>query len=198
MTATELMALKEEMRRDDPVYRAQAAAVEAERRERVEGLREAEQPIVQDLQSAGVEITSVWDLVNTSVPYPDALPVLLDHLQRGGYPDKVMESLGRSLAVRPASFAWEVMRELYLSARGPGEEEGLAVALAASATADHLDALVALVHERSRGDSRIHLLRAVKRVGGRRGRGTLDSLKADPLLGPEARALLKGESEGDR
>jgi hypothetical protein len=29
----------------------------------------------------------------------DALPILLDHLQRGGYPDRVTESLGHALAV---------------------------------------------------------------------------------------------------
>jgi hypothetical protein len=193
MTAAELVALKEEMRRTDPAYRAQEEAVEAERRQRVQALHEAEQPIVQDLRRAGVDVRSVWDLVNTSVPYPDALPVLLDHLHRGGYPDKVMESLGRAMAVRPASFAWEALRDLYLSAKGRGEEEGLAAALAASATPDHLDELVALLREESRGDTRIHLLRAIKRVGGQQGRQVLESLRDDPLFGREARALLKGQ-----
>jgi hypothetical protein len=195
ITAAEMVSLKEEMRRNDPAYRAQEDAVEAERRQRVKALNEAEQPIVQDLRRAGVEVTSVWDLVNTSVPYPDALPVLLEHLRRGGYPDRVMESLGRALAVRPASFAWEVLRDLYLSANGRGEEEGLAVALAASTTADHLDQLVALLREQSRGDTRIHFLRAIKRVGGEKGQQILKSLRDDPLFGREARALLKEEDD---
>ena len=191
MTAAELMALMEEMRRTDPAYRAQEEAVEAERQARLQALREAEQPIVEDLRHAGLDVKSVWDLVNTSVPYPEALPVLLDHLQRGGYPDRVMESIGRASAVQPASFAWEVFRGLYLVATGRGEEEGLAVALAASATADHLDGLVALLHEESRSDTRIHFLRAIKRVGGDQGREVLESLRDHPLFGLEARALLK-------
>lgn len=169
MTAAELMALMEEMRRTDPAYRAQEEAVEAERQARLQALREAEQPIVEDLRHAGLDVKSVWDLVNTSVPYPEALPVLLDHLQRGGYPDRVMESIGRASAVQPASFAWEVFRGLYLVATGRGEEEGLAVALAASATADHLDGLVALLHEESRSDTRIHFLPRSSGSAGTRG-----------------------------
>jgi hypothetical protein len=42
------------------------------------------------------------DLVNTSAPNPSALPVLMEHLERGGYPERVMESLGRTLAVKPS------------------------------------------------------------------------------------------------
>lgn len=191
MTAADLMALKEEMRRTDPAYRVQVEAVEAERQVRVQELRRAEQPIVEDLTSAGVEVRSVWDLVNTADPYPQALPILLKHLQRGGYPDRVMESLGRALAVKPSAAEWDALRQLYLAAEGSGEEEGLAVALAASATVDHLDALIALLNESTRGSTRIHFLRPIKRLGGRRGLDVLKSLEDDPLLGKEARALLK-------
>lgn len=176
----------------DPEYQRKTQAAEAERQERVQELRLAEQPIVADPRAAGVEVGSVWDLVNTSDPYPDALPILLNHLQRGGYPDRVMESLGRALAVKPAAPAWETFRDLYLKAQGRGEEEGLAVALAASATPDHLDALIGLLDETSRGGSRIHFLRPIKRVGGDRGLEVLKSLQDDPLYGKEARALLKG------
>ena len=133
VTAAELMALKAEKLRTDPAYRAQTEAVEAERQERSRELRRAEQPIVADLRAARVDVESVWDLVNTSEPYPDALPILLNHLQRGGYPDRVMESLGRALAVNPAAPAWETApardaNGLHpsgageCSARGEGEE----------------------------------------------------------------------------
>jgi hypothetical protein len=191
MTAAELMALKEEMRRTDPDYRAQVEKVEAERHARVQELRRDEQPIVADLKDAGVEVSSVWDLVNTADPYPKALPILLEHLQRGGYLDRVMESLGRALAVKPSVDVWDTLRHLYLAAEGHGEEEGLAVALAASADDDHLDALIALLDETSRGSTRIHFLRPIKRVGGKRGMNVLRSLQDDPLFGKEANALLK-------
>jgi hypothetical protein len=191
MTAAELIALKAERLRTEPAYREQVEAVESERQARVQELHRAEQPIVADLRAAGFDLQSVWDLVNTAAPYPDALPILLNHLKRGGYPDRVMESLGRALAVRPAAPAWKTLREQYLKAPSRGEEEGLAVALAASATTDHLEALIALLDERGRGTTRIHFLRPIKRIGGQRGIEVLTSLQDDPLFGKEARALLK-------
>lgn len=187
ITAAELAAELE----SDQEYQRRAEAAESERQIRVREYRKAEQPIVADLQEAGVEVGSVWDLVNTSRPYPAALPILLEHLQQGGYPDRVMEGLASALAVKPAGFAWGTLRELYLKAQGPGEMEGLAVALAASASDDRADELIALLNEDSRGESRIHFLRAIKRVSGPRGRQVLESLKADPVYGKEARALLR-------
>jgi hypothetical protein len=190
MTAAELMAQLQ----GDEEYQRKTQAAEAERQVRVQELHRAEQPIVEDLRDAGVEVDSVWDLVNTADPYPKALPILLNHLQRGSYPDRVMESLGRALAVKPSSDVWETLRQLYLGAQGRGEEEGLAVALAASATEAHLDALIGLLDESSRGSTRIHFLRPIKRVGGKHGLEVLKSLQDDPLFGKEARALLKGRA----
>ena len=190
MSATAFMAQLQK----DQEYQRKKELFDAELQERVSVLRQAEQPIIADLRNAGVHVDSVWDLVNTAEPYPAALPILLDHLQRGGYPDRVMESLGRALGVGPAASVWETLRQLYLAAPGPGEEEGLAVALAASATVDDLDALIALLDETSRGSTRIHFLRPIKRVGGKRGLDVLTSLKDDPLFGKEARALLKSRA----
>lgn len=187
ISATELMAELQ----NDPQYQQKVQAARAERQERARELRHAEQPIVADLRAAGLEVDSVWDLVNTAVPYPTALPVLLKHLRLGSYPDRVMEGLGRALAVKPAVFAWDTLRELYLKAAGRGEEEGLAVALAASATEEQLDALIDLVGNDSLSELRVHFLRPIKRLGGQRGLAVLTSLQDDPTFGKEARALLK-------
>jgi hypothetical protein len=132
----------------------------------------------------------VWDLVNTSDPYDEALPVLLRHLERGGYPDRVMEGLARALAVKPAAFAWDTLRNLYLRAEGRGELEGLAVAMAASATPAQVDDLIALL-DVDRNGKQIHFLRAILRVGGDRGREVVAARVDDPLLGEESLALLR-------
>jgi hypothetical protein len=194
ISAADLMREREEKLRTDPEYRAQVEAVEAERSERVRALREAEQPIVADLNGAGVSVDSVWDLVNTSDPYPVALPILLDHLERGGYPDRVMESLGRALAVKPSVAWWNRLRALYLAARNPGEEDGTAVALAACATKAQLDDLINLVSVEQRGESRIYFVRHINRLGGARGLEVLESLRHDATLGREATAALAGRS----
>lgn len=186
VTASELMAQLTQDRK----FQESAAGREAELQARVSVYRAAEQPIVEDLRRVGVSVGSVWDLVNTSEPYPKALPVLLRHLELGGYPDRVMESLGRALAVKPAVAVWSRLRELYMQARGREEEEGLAVALAASATSEQIDGLLDLLRAESRGDSRIHFLQPILRVGGKRGRAVIESLRADPMFGLEASSLL--------
>ena len=154
MTAEEVVREKQERLQTDPQYRAQVEAVEAERAERVRALCEAEAPVVADLRRAGVSVASVWDLVNTSEPYPDALPVLMEHLERGGYPDRVMESLGRALAVKPAVTYWERLKALYASPDRQGQQEGLVVALAASATKAQLDDLISFLGWFERGSAR--------------------------------------------
>ena len=175
----------------DPEYQQRKAEFDRGLKERSEVLRRAEQPIVRALRDAGYDVSSVWDLLSAAEPYPEALPVLLEHLQRGGYPDRVMESLGRAVAVRSSSFAWQTLRELYLRANGRGEEEGLALALSVSATKEHLDALIELLGEEPRGESRIHFLRPIKRLGGERGLRVIESLLDHPLLGKEAAACLR-------
>jgi hypothetical protein len=166
-------------------------AREAERQERARRLREAEQPVVADLRSAGVQVDSVWDLVNTSEPYPAALPVLMEHLERGGYPERVMESLGRALAVKPSVMFWERLKARWLNARDSGEEDGTAVALAACATKKQLDDLIEFLSIEERGESRLFFLRSIVRVGGDRGYEVLESVRDDPVLGQAATARLK-------
>lgn len=175
----------------DPDYQRKIQAAEAERQERARQLREAEQPVVADLRGAGVEVESVWDLVNTSEPYPDALPVLIEHLERGGYPERVMESLGRALAVKPSVAFWDRLKARWLKARGPGEEDGTAVALAACATRAQLDDMIRFLSVEERGQSRIYFIRPILQVGGDRGREVVEGLRSDPLFGEEATALLK-------
>jgi len=187
ISATDLVAELQ----NDPEYQLKMRTDEAERKAKVQELRRAEQPIVADLRKAAVQVDSVWDLVNTSEPYPAALPVLMNHMERGGYPDRVMESLGRALAVKPAVAFWERIKALYLAPRSPGEEDGAAVALAACATEAQFDDLVDFLSLPQRGESRIYFIRPILKVGGNRGRELVEALRSDVTFGKEARALLK-------
>jgi hypothetical protein len=190
ITAAELAA----QLADDQEFKAAAAERDRELRARAAKWRDAERPIIEELNLAGVQVESVWDLVNTSEPYPAALPVLLDHLEKGGYPDRVMEGLGRALAVKPAVSYWNRLKTAYLMAVGPEAREGIAVALAASATQAHVDDLIQLLSFEEGGTSRIFFLRPIKELGGERGRRVLEPLTSDPMLGPEAMVLFGRDS----
>lgn len=187
ISATELMAQLE----NDPEYQRRFQAAEAERQMRARFLSRAEQPIVADLERAGIRVESVWDLVNTSYPYPEALPVLMEHLERGGYLERVMESIGSALAVKPSIVFWDRLKVCWLQARCAGEEDGAAVALAACATKAQLDDLIGFLSVERRGMSRIYFIRPILRVGGDRGRAVVEELRDDPVFGAEATALLK-------
>ncbi len=186
-SATEFMAQLEQ----DKEYQRKKAAFDAEVQARASVLREAEQPIVAALRAVGVQVDSVWDLVNTSEPYPAALSVLMEHLERGGYPDRVMESLGRALAVKPAVIYWDRLKARYLAPRNPSEEDGAAVALAACATEQQLDDLIGFLSLSERGESRIYFIRPILNVAGQRGREIVELLRSHPTFGKEARELLK-------
>lgn len=114
----------------------------------------------------------------------------MEHLERGGYPDRVMESLGSALAVKPAVQFWNRLKVLYLAPRKPGEEEWIAVALAACATEAQLDDLVNFLSVEERGQSRIYFIRPILKVGRARGREVVEELRDDPVFGKEATALL--------
>jgi len=191
MTVEALLTLKDELLRSDPEYRRQVEAAASQHRMRQEEFRRAQQPIVADLRASGTMVDSVWDLVKTSEPYPAALPILLEHFERGGYPDPLMESIGRALAVKPSVQFWDRLKNCWLRARGAGEEDGAAVALAAAATRAQLDDLIGFLSNEERGNSRIYFIRPILRVGGERGRAIVEALREDPVFGDESTALLK-------
>lgn len=184
------------------------AASAAGDRERVELLKEqrnqlieeharlnasAEQPILRDLEAIGEHVSSVWDFVNTSRSYPRALPVLLKHLQRGGYPDRVMESLGRALAVRSSVQWWDILVDRYLNARGEGERTGAGVALAACVTKAQFDEFAKLAALDLDDPSRIRgiFLKPLVRIDREHGWEVVRSLVDDPVSGVQARQMLK-------
>lgn len=186
ISATELMA---QLEKDEEFQRKRKIREEALSARAAE-LTAAEQPIVRDLRASGVAVDSVWDLVATATPYPDALPVLLQHLEVGGYPDRVMESLGRALAVKPSIIFWSRLEKLYLSSRGAGEREGAAIALAAAAGPEQVDDLMRFLRNPVLGATRIYFVSPLLRIGEEAGREFIESVADDPVLGKEASLRL--------
>lgn len=182
--------LKSEGRYDD-MAEAQRQRDE-ELRAKAAEWRRAERPLAEELRASGFAVESAWDLVNTSTPYSAALPILLEHLERP-YPDRVREGIARALAVRDAKFGWETLVRLYRDEPvGSDAKDGLAVALAAVSDNEVVDELVALARNPAHGETRILLLRGLKRSRAPQARAALEEFSGDPVLGQEARALLSG------
>lgn len=156
--------------------------------------RRAEAPLVDELRAAGFEVESAWDFVNTPTPYPAALPILLEHLQRP-YPDRVREGIARALAVRDAKFGWDTLVRLYRKeAVGSDAKDGLAVALAATADEDVADELIDLASDAVHGESRLLLLRGLKRLKAPHARAALGQFAADPGVGRGVATAPRGRS----
>jgi len=123
----------------------------------------AEEPLVQALNVTGLDINSVWDLVNARERYDAALPVLAEHLQRD-YPPEIQEGIARSMAVLQA-LPWREDFIRLIRSRPPmaegkrdGFRDGLALAIANTTTLDNVWETIDLLRDPSLGTSRILIL----------------------------------------
>lgn len=121
-----------------PEWVAQDAAREAKRAAAEMRFRAEEEPIIGDLARLGVEVGSVWDLVNANAEYAVAIPVLLDHLKRP-YHDRIRNGIIRALTTKEArGLAGEVI--LHELRREQDSENRWALANALTVVADQGDA----------------------------------------------------------
>lgn len=176
----------------DPEWRAAQAERERRDAEQEEWYAEKEAPVVAALAEIGVEVRSVWDLVNRKDDdYADSVPVLVEHLQDESYPDRVREGIARSLSFRKAAPAWPAIVESYRSTTDSVDlQQGLAVAMAGTVTDATVDELVAEAHREEHGESRLILLLGLKRLRTRKATEALEGLLDDPDLGENAAKQL--------
>ncbi|MFG2039933.1 HEAT repeat domain-containing protein [Dactylosporangium sp. NPDC048998] len=149
---------------------------------------ELERGLVQDLEDAGIVISDVWDLVNTTERYPAAIPILMawlnrvDELPSDDARERLREGLIRSLSTRDARpVAGPLMvRQFRTVSLDPVRwAVGNAIAIVADSTvfADVVD----LVREPSYGTARQMPVDALPRIGGRANRSTVIEILVDLL-----------------
>ena len=122
--------------------------------------------VVDALRTAGIEVLSVYDLVNSRKPYPEAIEVLLEMLPRVRH-DRVKEGVARALGVREARpvAAKPLIREFL---EVPSETKSQqhtkwAVGNALSTVADDsvFDEVLAIVSDRRHGWTRSGIVNAL-------------------------------------
>ena len=189
VTAAELTARLQA----DPEFVARQKERELELAERVARYREEQAPIVSELREAGIRIFFLPDLIKRSVPYPTAIPILLKHLVLP-YSDVTRETLAKSSPFPMRGIAWPILAAEYRKIPNSvrlGAKGGLAAALAATATENVMDELIVLAKDRSQGESRVLLLRALRRSKSAVAKRAIEELASDPGLEKEIASWRK-------
>lgn len=189
MTATEFLSILEK----DEDYQRRKRKADEEMAERRQVIAVASRPILEDLRHVGYDVTSVYMLGSRYDSYPEALPILMKHLEKGGYPDIFLDQMARLMGVRYAEAYWDRIRALYDKYDDPSNDvvaQGLAVALGDSAKKDRFEDLVELLRDQSHGQSRVLFISPILRIGRERGWVAIESVADDPVVGEEAKRSL--------
>lgn len=182
----------------DPAFVARMQEQERLRLEKAKVLMEAEVPLVEALKRVGCIVKSSWDLVNTKAKYPEAIPVLLEHLQKD-YPVEIRAGIARALAVPEARIGRDIIVEQYRKlpdTKKQGLKQGLAAAVVGTTTESDIDEVIDLIEDPAHGDSRGLLLLALKRSKTEAARQEIEKLRHDPLFAAEIGSWRKKPSRG--
>jgi hypothetical protein len=184
MTAGELL----NKLNSDPAYTRMRTDKEAAAERLRAELANAEAPLIEELNSIGVHVKSVWDLVNTSSSYRTAIPVLLRHLTKP-YPEAIIEGIARALGTNEArEQGWQLIVNEYRKtdpATKPRAKDGLAVALAGASDDSVIGDLINLAKDRHNGESRVLLLFGLRRSDTLPAKKAIIDLAGDPQLAGE-------------
>lgn len=189
LTAAELMAELEK----DPAFVARRQLQDEVLNREAQEYVQAEAPLVKELQNAGAEVSSVWDLVNRKSRYPALVPILLAHLNRP-YPARVREGIARALAVPESRLGWDVLVDTFRNeadASSTSVKWAIACAISAAADADTLDDLIKLVSDKRHGRNRAPLVYALARLRGPVAQAALQELESDPELSEDVLSARK-------
>lgn len=138
-------------------------------------------PLLDDLNSVGVKIDSVWDLVNTKSSYKAAIPILIAHLPKP-YDIVNKEGIVRSLGVKEAKGkACRVIIDEYN--RTPKDQKDyrwtFGNAMSVILTPEYADEVIDIVEDESNGDSRHMFVASLSKAGSPKVIKVLESLLTD-------------------
>lgn len=118
---------------NDPEWVAKRTAKDSRRIERARALTADEAPIILELASVGITVSSVYDFVGKQPASEVAIPILIRHLSVEHH-ERIREGLIRGLS-RPSArkLAFEPLRNAFLEERDPALRWVLANALSSMA-----------------------------------------------------------------
>jgi HEAT repeat protein len=162
------------------------------------GLDEENARVCEALRFVSVDIKSVYDLVNTSARYDDAIPILIGLLPEVRHP-RIREGIARALTVKEAAaMTPELIREfLRVDSRTPQEESAkwaIGNAIATTARERDIPDVIRLMADTRHGITRAMLPLALGRTKTHKEEAItalLSALNDDELVPQAARMLAK-------
>ena len=150
------------------------------------------QELRNELKNVGIYIYTVWDLVNTKKPYPQAIDILIKYLNED-YDEGNIEGIIRALTVKEAKGkAGPALIKKYESI--PKTKDNLrwvvGNAIATAMIMQDVDWIYNTVLDRSNGGSRSQLVYSLGTVKTEKSEDILISLLDDPEVAPQAIAAL--------
>lgn len=149
--------------------------------------------LIRDLATVGVRVRSVYDLVNTSEPYPAAIPVLVSLLKEGVQDDRVAEGIVRALGVKEArGVAARPLLDAFRQAPSDRWSYKWAIGNSLLVAADKsvVDDIIRLVGDKSHGRSREMLVITLGRFRSPQTTQVLIDLLDDPEVAAHAARAL--------
>lgn len=152
--------------------------------------RRIQSPLTADLRAVGLQVATVWDLGNRPIDYPEAVPILVEHLKRD-YPDRDRAGIALALAVPFAKSAYPTLVKLFREGQLTETQDGLAAAITATAGKNDYDEMLKLLWDKALGPARVFFIQYFRRHAGVDLESILLRCQADTELEPEATHWMK-------
>lgn len=148
--------------------------------------------LIFELSKKGIHISTIWDLVNTKKPYPEAIDILIDHLNKN-YHEKNIEGIVRALTVKEAKGkATSTLIKQFENI--PKEKNNLrwivGNAIANVMTLKDVNWIYSIVLDKNNGSSRGQLVYCLGNIKSEKSEDVLISLLEDVEVAPQALAGL--------
>jgi len=189
MTAAELLARLA----NDAEHQRKLREKETARENLQRQLAADESDLVSEIRANGIEVQSVWDLVNTDVSYRSAIPVLVRHLEVAHHP-RTLQGIVRALATAEAKeLAFTPLVRLFKQTHDPDSELKwlLGAAIVEASTKDDVDEVIELASDPRHGRGREYLPLGLLNASRDKVLPILEGWTSDPTLAENARKTIQ-------